>query len=205
MPEAPSGTVTFLFSDIEHSTRLLQHLGDRYAEVLAAYRRLLREALQAWDGYEIDTAGDGFFAAFQRATHAVAAAVAAQRAVAGYPWPEGAASAGAHGAAYGRADPDRQWLCRVWTCIERRASAPPGMVGRPSCPRPRTPSSSTTCRRECVCGIWAHTASRTYNAPNACTSSSSQTCRPTSHPSRASTVAPTTCPCSPPRSSGASR
>jgi class 3 adenylate cyclase len=90
MPTPPSGTVTFLFSDIETSTRLLQHLGDRYAEVLAAYRRLLREAFQAWDGYEIDTAGDGFFVAFQRATHAVAAAVAAQRAVAGHVWPAGA-------------------------------------------------------------------------------------------------------------------
>jgi predicted ATPase/class 3 adenylate cyclase len=90
LPEPPRGTVTFLFSDLETSTRLLQHLGDRYAEVLAAYRRLLREAFQAWDGYEIDTAGDGFFVAFQRATHAVAAAVAAQRAIAGHPWPEGA-------------------------------------------------------------------------------------------------------------------
>jgi predicted ATPase/class 3 adenylate cyclase len=90
VPEPPSGTVTFLFSDLETSTRLLQHLGDRYAEVLAAYRRLLREAFQAWDGYEIDTAGDGFFVAFQRATHAVAAVVEAQRAVADHPWPEGA-------------------------------------------------------------------------------------------------------------------
>jgi predicted ATPase/class 3 adenylate cyclase len=89
MPEAPRGTVTFLFSDIEHSTRLLQHLGERYAEVLAAYRRLLRKAFQAWDGYKIDTAGDGFFVAFQRATHAVDAAVAAQRALAVYDWPEG--------------------------------------------------------------------------------------------------------------------
>src|SRR5712691_5413009 len=89
MPALPRGTVTFLFSDIEHSTRLLQHLGDRYAEVLAEYRRPLREAFQAGDGYEIDTAGDGFFVAFQRATHAVAAAVAAQRAMAIHPWPEG--------------------------------------------------------------------------------------------------------------------
>lgn len=89
MPEPPSGTVTFLFSDIEHSTRLLQHLGNRYAEVLAAYRQLLREAFQEWDGYEIDTAGDGFFVAFQRATHAVVAAVAAQRTIAAHPWPEG--------------------------------------------------------------------------------------------------------------------
>ena len=90
MPALPSGTVTFLFSDIEHSTRLLQHLGDRYADVLAEYRRLLRETFQAGDGHEIDTAGDGFFAAFQRATHAVAAAVATQRALAVHPWPEGA-------------------------------------------------------------------------------------------------------------------
>jgi predicted ATPase/class 3 adenylate cyclase/Tfp pilus assembly protein PilF len=89
MPEPPRGTVTFLFSDIEHSTRLLRHLGDRYADVLAAYRRLLRETFQAWDGHEIDTAGDGFFVAFQRATHAVAAAIATQRAMAMRPWPEG--------------------------------------------------------------------------------------------------------------------
>jgi class 3 adenylate cyclase len=89
MPEPPRGTVTFLFSDIEHSTRLLRHLGDRYADVLAEYRRLLRETFQAGDGHEIDTAGDGFFAAFQRATHAVAAAIATQRAMAMRPWPEG--------------------------------------------------------------------------------------------------------------------
>jgi len=89
MPEPPRGTVTFLFSDIEHSTRLLQHLGDQYADVLAEYRRLLRETFQAGDGHEIDTAGDGFFVAFQRATHAVAAAIATQRAMAMLPWPEG--------------------------------------------------------------------------------------------------------------------
>jgi predicted ATPase/class 3 adenylate cyclase len=88
MPALPRGTVTFLFSDIEHSTRLLQRLGDRYAEVLAEYRRLLRETFQAWDGHEIDTAGDGFFVAFQGATHAVAAAVVTQRALAVHPWPE---------------------------------------------------------------------------------------------------------------------
>jgi predicted ATPase/class 3 adenylate cyclase len=90
MPALPSGTVTFLFSDIEHSTRLLQHLGDRYADVLAEYRRLLRETFQAWDGHEIDTAGDGFFVAFQRATHAAAAAVVTQRTLAIHAWPEGA-------------------------------------------------------------------------------------------------------------------
>lgn len=89
MSDLPTGTVTFLFSDIEGSTHLLQHLGDRYADVLADYRRLLRAAFQAVGGHEIDTAGDGFFAVFHRATASVAAAVASQRAIVAHPWPEG--------------------------------------------------------------------------------------------------------------------
>jgi class 3 adenylate cyclase len=90
MSELPRGTVSFLFSDIEGSTHLLHHLGDRYADLLTTYRQLLRAAFQAAEGYEIDTAGDGFFVVFPRATHAVAAAVAAQRAIAAHPWPAGA-------------------------------------------------------------------------------------------------------------------
>ena len=139
MPEAPRGTVTFLFSDIEHSTRLLQQLGERYAEVLAAYRRLLRQALQAWDGYEIDTAGDGFFAAFQRA-HAVAAAVAAQRAFAVYDWPE-SAPVRCGWDCIPASRPLPPVVLSAWTCIARRVSVPPGTVGRPSCRRQRMPSS----------------------------------------------------------------
>ena len=86
-----AGTVTFLFSDIEGSTRLLQELGDRYADVLMEERRLLRSAIKEHGGREIDTAGDGFFATFDRARDAVAAAVAAQQAVTRFPWPEGKA------------------------------------------------------------------------------------------------------------------
>jgi class 3 adenylate cyclase len=89
VPEPPAGTVAFLFSDIEGSTALLQDLGARYAEVLADHRQLLRAAFQAAGGYEVDTAGDGFFVAFHRAVDAAAAAVAAQRAIATHPWPEG--------------------------------------------------------------------------------------------------------------------
>ena len=88
---APAGTVTFLFSDIEGSTRLLQELGDQYADVLMEERRLLRSAIEERGGREIDTAGDGFFAAFDRARDAVAAAVAAQRSFAQHPWPNGEA------------------------------------------------------------------------------------------------------------------
>jgi class 3 adenylate cyclase len=82
----PTGTVTFLFTDIEGSTRLLRHLEERYPAVLADHHRLLRAAFQPWGGQEIGTDGDAFFVVFRRATDAVAAAVAAQRAVAACPW-----------------------------------------------------------------------------------------------------------------------
>lgn len=89
MPERPTGTVTFLFSDIEGSTRLLQQLRNRYDEVLSTHARLLRAAIEQFDGHEIDTQGDAFFVAFARARDAVAAAVAAQRAFAAESWPDG--------------------------------------------------------------------------------------------------------------------
>jgi class 3 adenylate cyclase len=85
----PSGTVTFLFSDIEGSTRLLEQLGDRYAELLGEHRRILRERLEEANGQEIDTQGDAFFFSFTRAKDAVSGAVAAQRALAAHDWPDG--------------------------------------------------------------------------------------------------------------------
>jgi predicted ATPase len=81
--ELPTGTVTFLFTDIEGSTRLLQELGDAYTDVLAEHHRILREAWREHDGIEVDTQGDAFFVAFARATDAVAAAADAQRALDG--------------------------------------------------------------------------------------------------------------------------
>lgn len=86
----PTGTVTLLFSDLEGSTRLLQRLGGtEYARVLGEQRRLLRTAFQTWNGHVVDTAGDGCFTVFEHAPFAVTAAIAAQRALAAYPWPEG--------------------------------------------------------------------------------------------------------------------
>jgi predicted ATPase len=83
MRELPTGTVTFLFTDIEGSTRLLQELGDGYAEALAEHRRLLRQAFERRGGVEVDTQGDAFFIAFARARDALAAAEEAQRALIG--------------------------------------------------------------------------------------------------------------------------
>jgi predicted ATPase len=74
VPELPSGTVTFLFSDVEGSTRLLQELGEGYAEVLGEHRRALREAFRRHGGVEVDTQGDAFFVAFAKASDALAAA-----------------------------------------------------------------------------------------------------------------------------------
>ena len=74
-PELPTGTVTFLFTDIEGSTRLLHALGpDTYAEALAEHRRVLREAFAEHGGVEVDTQGDAFFVAFATAPGAAAAA-----------------------------------------------------------------------------------------------------------------------------------
>ncbi len=89
MRELPMGTVTLLFTDIEGSTRLLQQVGERYTGLLEACRSLLRAAFFEFHGHEVDTQGDAFFVAFARATDAVAAAVAGQRALCTHAWPEG--------------------------------------------------------------------------------------------------------------------
>jgi predicted ATPase/class 3 adenylate cyclase len=87
--EPPTGTVTFLFSDVEGSTQLLRRLRGHYAEVLGEHQRLLRAAFDEHDGREVHTQGDAFFVAFARASDAIAAAVSAQRSLASHCWPEG--------------------------------------------------------------------------------------------------------------------
>jgi predicted ATPase/class 3 adenylate cyclase len=78
-----------LFSDIEGSTAQLGRLGERYGQALSDHRALLRAAFAAWHGREMSTEGDSFFVVFRSAGQAVACAVAAQRALAGYEWPGG--------------------------------------------------------------------------------------------------------------------
>jgi YVTN family beta-propeller protein len=86
----PGGTVTFVFTDIEGSTRLERELRERYGGVLAEHARLLREAFTRYGGHEVDTQGDSFFFVFARARAAVAAAVDGQRELAAHDWPPGA-------------------------------------------------------------------------------------------------------------------
>jgi YVTN family beta-propeller protein len=89
MSDVPSGAVTFLFTDIEGSTRLVKQLRERYPAVLADHQRLLRAAFAAHGGYEVDTQGDSFFIAFSSARDALMAAVEGQLALDSHAWPEG--------------------------------------------------------------------------------------------------------------------
>ena len=91
MPELPTGTVTFLFTDIEGSTRLLQELGrDAYGRVQDEHAGIMRRAIAAGGGVEVRTEGDSFFVVFPSPTGALHAAVAAQRALASHEWPHAA-------------------------------------------------------------------------------------------------------------------
>ena len=89
MSDLPYGTVTLLFTDVEGSTKLVHELGDAYAGVLADHRRLVREALAAAGGHEVDSRGDEFFLAFKDARAAADAAVALQQSLAAHDWPTG--------------------------------------------------------------------------------------------------------------------
>jgi predicted ATPase/class 3 adenylate cyclase len=84
--ELPSGTVTFLFTDLEGSTRLWEEYPDAMRDALARHNELLREAIEGHSGYVVKTTGDGFHAAFAAADAGVSAAVAAQRALAAATW-----------------------------------------------------------------------------------------------------------------------
>ncbi|HEX6482745.1 MAG TPA: adenylate/guanylate cyclase domain-containing protein, partial [Ktedonobacteraceae bacterium] len=91
MQNLPTGTVTLLFADIEGSTGLLTQLGEHYASALSECRQVLCTVFEQWNGNVVDTQGDAFFVVFARATDAVQAAVAAQRALASHAFPNGAA------------------------------------------------------------------------------------------------------------------
>jgi predicted ATPase/class 3 adenylate cyclase len=89
MADLPTGTVTFLFTDIEGSTRLLQALGDRYPAVLDEHAAIVRRAVAEGGGVEVSTHGDAFFVAFRSPAGAVRAAVAAQQGLASHDWAPG--------------------------------------------------------------------------------------------------------------------
>jgi DNA-binding NarL/FixJ family response regulator/class 3 adenylate cyclase len=87
MPELPTGTVTFLFTDVEDSTGFVRELGDSYGAMIADHRRLVRGEVADRGGYEIDSRGDEFFLAFARAGDAIETAIAIQQKHESHGWP----------------------------------------------------------------------------------------------------------------------
>lgn len=85
----PKGRVTFLLTDVEGSTDLLHRLDDRYASLIAAVRRAMRNVVRETGGREVDARADDLFAVFEQAPAALEAALAIQRAMQTGPWPEG--------------------------------------------------------------------------------------------------------------------
>ena len=138
MTQHGSGTTTFVFTDLEGSTRLLRRVKDAYAELLDTHQRLARTAFEANRGEEVDTQGDSFFVAFPRARDAVAAAVELQRGIAHESWPAGAevmlriglASAG-RGRASGRCSPARPRAAAAEGLRTAEASLPARDRGAP--------------------------------------------------------------------------
>lgn len=87
MSTLPAGDVTFLFADIEGSTRLVRVAGQLYPQLLADTRRMLRDAIDGAGGHEVEARGDELFAVFQEPRAAVDAAIAAQRELSSHEWP----------------------------------------------------------------------------------------------------------------------
>ena len=131
MTELPTGTATFMFTDIEGSTRLVEELGPDYGALLARHYELIRGAC-AGAGAEVGTEGDSFFAVFGTAGDAVETAIRVQRAIAAEPWTRGADVKAPH------RHPHRRGRARGRRLRgHRRPSSGPDHVGRPRRPDPR--------------------------------------------------------------------
>jgi class 3 adenylate cyclase len=148
MRHLPTGTVTFLFTDIEGSTSLLQELGDDYPKALAAHRRLLRRAFSDHGGAEVDTQGDAFLVVFARAKDAVLAAADAQRALADGPI---RVRMGLHTGEPIRTDEGYAGMDLHWGLGSPR----PVTAARCSSRRPRASSWRENCLRGSLCATWA--------------------------------------------------
>ena len=156
MSGPPSGVVTFLFSDIEGSTRLVKALREGYPRVLAEHRRLVRAAIAGQGGHEVDTQGDAFFVAFAAAKQAVLCGLEIQRALAGHEWPAGAPVRVRIGIQTGNAVPVEGGGTRALPSTAPPGSAPPPAVARCWCPRQRRRSSKTKRRSPgSRCSTWA--------------------------------------------------
>ncbi|MDP8931408.1 MAG: adenylate/guanylate cyclase domain-containing protein [Actinomycetota bacterium] len=132
MPQLPTGTVTFLFTDVEGSTRLLEKLGEEYPRLLEEHARLIRRRIEEAGGREVGTEGDAFFVVFASAPTGVAAAAEIQKALAKLAFPLRVRT-GLH-TGEGRSEATTTWAS---ICIVQHASPRWATVGRFCCRAPR--------------------------------------------------------------------
>jgi hypothetical protein len=155
----PTGTLTFLFTDIEGSTRLLKALGrEGYRELLETHNRLIRSAIAANEGIEVDRQGDAFFAVFRSTGQAIVAAVEARQALVEQGWPEGVQVRVRMGMHTGEAR-RRGGLTSVSPSMRPHGWAGQPRVGRSCSARRRPRSCGGTFPSQAVCAIWANAAS----------------------------------------------
>ena len=126
----PKGHVTFLLTDVERSTELLSRLEDRYAPLLSAVRRAMRDAVRKSGGREVDARADDLFAVFEQPPAALEAALAIQRAMRAGPWTGRRRCARADRGAQWPADADRDGLRRSCRCTRQHASVTRRTAGR---------------------------------------------------------------------------
>jgi hypothetical protein len=143
MSEFPTGTVTFLFTDIEGSTDLARRLGNRWPDVLGAHHEIVRRAIGDHDGVEVLNEGDAFFAVFGLAADAVAATADVQRALAAHEWPMEPS-----GFAWASIPVKVAWpVAPTWAsmCTRPRGSPPSAMETKSSSPRQPERLPPTSC------------------------------------------------------------
>ncbi|OGO57103.1 MAG: hypothetical protein A2V85_18000 [Chloroflexi bacterium RBG_16_72_14] len=190
-PHLPEGTVTFLFTDIEGSTRLVAEVGDTaYGAILDTERRLVVDAAVAEGGVPFGSEGDAHFVAFGSAVAAIRAAVAAQRALAGHAWAAGPVRVrmGIHSGEVQVAGDDYLGL-EVHRVARIAAAGHGGQVLVSDVTRALAGDPGVPSR----CAIWASTGSRTWPARSVCSRWRHRASRRCSRPCGRSTPRPTTC------------
>ncbi len=173
----PVETLAFLFTDIEGSTALLQRVGEgAYARVLADHHELIRSALAAHDGTEVDTQGDAFFAVFSSPRRCVAAVLEMQQAIGAHAWPGGEQVRLRMGIHCGEAEQTMTGLVGLEVHRAARVAAV-AYGGQVLVSESAAVLVRDRCRRPWRSPTWECTGSRTWVARNACSSSRHRGCK----------------------------
>jgi Adenylate and Guanylate cyclase catalytic domain len=200
LPDKASGTLTFLFTDLEGSTRLWERFPQAMRRALERHDSILLTAVTAAGGQVVKTTGDGLMAVFGSAADAVRACLAAQRGLVEEPWQETGALRVRMGLHSGEAQLRGDDYFGPAVIRSARIMAV-GHGGQVLLSAPQPPCWPTSCRTAPPCSSWAPIGLRIWGGPSSSSSWSTRRSPATSRRWRRPTADPTTCPPRPPRSS----